>query len=98
MSRSAVIYVVVVVTAIVSLTMCRGCCAAAWSQRGTVGVGVQIPGGGMAILTADNTHGVWCAYWSDAKRGLPDVAITAEGTQISPDGRKVKFYSAESSQ
>lgn len=94
-TRTAITYVAFAAAAIVSLTMCRGCCAATWSQRGTVGIGVLIPGGGFAVLTADNTHGVWCAYWSDVKRGLPDIAITAEGTQVSPDGRKAKFCSVE---
>lgn len=95
MHRSTVIYLATVVSVVIALAISRGCSAGAWSVKGSVGLAVGVLGGTTIVLTADNTHGVWLAYWSDTKRGLPDVAITARGTQVSPDGRKVQFYPVE---
>lgn len=75
---------------------CVGIASAAdvgvWSRRGSIGVACHVLGGHVVAAVADNTHGVYVCYWPSVNRGMPLVAISSRGTQVSKDGRSVKFY------
>lgn len=74
----------------------RGCRASAWSKPGTIGASCgSVSTGPLFVVTADNRHGFYVMLWTGPVNGLPYIAITGRGTQISPDGRKARFFSVE---